>query len=210
MKETVYIVLEKVAKLSGDKDLKKLNVKLMDVCDVCCSNKDMENKINHLEVTVLDVDGQKHVRKLVSLTDLINIIEAHVDNVDISPVGENQIMLDYERTKSNNKLITTLAVGFMCIFTFIGSAYVIMAYNNDVGTIELFERIYGLLGITDYKETNMIEIAYGVGIALGIIVFYNHFGKMRISDTPTPIQVEMDKYEKDEEESLITQLGKSK
>ena len=56
----------------------------------------------------------------------------------------------------------------------------------------------------------MIEIAYGVGIALGIIVFYNHFGKMRISDTPTPIQVEMDKYEKDEEESLITQLGKSK
>ena len=103
-----------------------------------------------------------------------------------------------------------LAVGFMCIFTFIGSTYVIMAYNNDVGIIELFERIYGLLGITDYKETNMIEIAYGVGIALGIIVFYNHFGKMRISDTPTPIQVEMDKYEKDEEESLITQLGKSK
>ena len=141
---------------------------------------------------------------------MINIIEAQVDNVDISPVGENQVMLDYERTKSNNKLITMLAVGFMCIFTFIGSAYVIMAYNNDVGTIELFERIYGLLGITDYKETNMIEIAYGVGIALGIIVFYNHFGKMRISDTPTPIQVEMDKYEKDEEESLITQLGKSK
>ena len=27
LKETVYIVLEKAAKLSGDKDLKKLNVK---------------------------------------------------------------------------------------------------------------------------------------------------------------------------------------
>ena len=85
--------------------------------------------------------------------------------------------------------------------------YVIMAYNNDVGTIEIFEKIYNLLGISDYSRMNIIEIAYGVGLALGIIIFYNHFGRFRISDTPTPIQVEMNKYEKDEEDSLIAKLS---
>ena len=162
LKETVYIVLEKAAKLSGDKDLKKLNVKLMDVCDVCCSNKDMENKINHLEVTVLDVDGQKHVRKLVSLTDLINIIEAQVDNVDISPVGENQVMLDYERKKSNNKLIgikifllildsnllSTISIEISKLFKPFSISIIYKLFSPLSNIISPFNEIHGFLLLT--------------------------------------------------------------
>ena len=35
------------------------------------------------------------------------------------------------------------------------------------------------------------------------MVFYNHFAGVRFSSDPTPIEVEMDKYEKDVDDTLI-------
>lgn len=206
MNKKVYLILEKSAKLSGTKEDRKINVKISDVCTVNCADKQTQNRIEHINVCTLDVNGRKHVRRLVTLTELIELIDNDIPEADINPVGENQVLVDYE-VYSKKPVIQWIMVAFMCLFSFIGSMYVIMAYNNDVGTIEIFERVYALLDVTDYSEMNIIEIAYGIGLALGIIVFYNHFGKIRISDTPTPIQVEMDKYEKDEEDSLIAKLS---
>lgn len=206
MNKKVYLVLEKAAKLSGTKEDEKINVRISDVCTVNCQDKQIQKRIEHIQVCTLDVCGKKHVRKLVALTELIELIEEEMSDVDINPVGENQVLVDYE-VYNQKPVLQWIMTVFMCVFSFIGSMYVIMAYNNDVGTIEIFEKIYNLLGISDYSRMNIIEIAYGVGLALGIIIFYNHFGRFRISDTPTPIQVEMDKYEKDEEDSLIAKLS---
>ncbi len=54
----------------------------------------------------------------------------------------------------------------MAAFTFLGSMYAIMAYNNDVGTVEIFETVYEFLGLSDYSDNNVLEIAYGIGLAL--------------------------------------------
>lgn len=206
MNKKVYLVLEKAAKLSGTKEDEKINVRISDVCTVNCQDKQIQKRIEHIQVCTLDVCGKKHVRRLVALTELIELIEEEMSDVDINPVGENQVLVDYE-VYNQKSVFQWIMTAFMCVFSFIGSMYVIMAYNNDVGTIEIFEKIYNLLGISDYSRMNIMEIAYGAGLALGIIIFYNHFGRFRISDTPTPIQVEMDKYEKDEEDSLIAKLS---
>lgn len=206
MNKKVYLVLEKAAKLSGTKEDEKINVRISDVCRVNCQDKQIQKRIEHIQVCTLDVCGKKHVRRLVALTELIELIEEEMSDVDINPVGENQVLVDYE-VNNQKPVLQWIMTAFMCVFSFIGSMYVIMAYNNDVGTIEIFEKIYNLLGISDYSRMNIMEIAYGAGLALGIIIFYNHFGRFRISDTPTPIQVEMDKYEKDEEDSLIAKLS---
>lgn len=206
MNKKVYLVLEKAAKLSGTKEDEKINVRISDVCTVNCQDKQIQKRIEHIQVCTLDVCGKKHVRRLVALTELIELIEEDMSDVDINPVGENQVLVDYE-VNNQKPVLQWIMTAFMCVFSFIGSMYVIMAYNNDVGTIEIFEKIYNLLGISDYSRMNIMEIAYGAGLALGIIIFYNHFGRFRISDTPTPIQVEMDKYEKDEEDSLIAKLS---
>lgn len=206
MNKKVYLVLEKAAKLSGTKEDEKINVRISDVCTVNCQDKQIQKRIEHIQVCTLDVCGKKHVRRLVALTELIELIEEEMSDIDINPVGENQVLVDYE-VNNQKPVLQWIMTAFMCVFSFIGSMYVIMAYNNDVGTIEIFEKIYNLLGISDYSRMNIMEIAYGAGLALGIIIFYNHFGRFRISDTPTPIQVEMDKYEKDEEDSLIAKLS---
>ena len=48
-----------------------------------------------------------------------------------------------------------------------------------------------------------MEIMYSVGIAVGIIVFYNHFGGKRSTKDPTPIEVQMRLYEDDVNTTLV-------
>ena len=49
----------------------------------------------------------------------------------------------------------------------------------------------------------MLEISYSIGISVGILVFFNHFGKKRFSVDPTPMEVEMRLYENDIESTLV-------
>ena len=50
---------------------------------------------------------------------------------------------------------------------------------------------------------NTLEVSYSIGLAAGIIVFFNHIGGRRITKDPTPIEVEMRVYEKDVNDALI-------
>ena len=48
-----------------------------------------------------------------------------------------------------------------------------------------------------------LEICYSIGLAIGITVFFNHVGKKKITPDPTPMQVEMRKYEMDIDTAFI-------
>ena len=91
----------------------------------------------------------------------------------------------------------------VCIIIFIGSAYAIMAYNNDVSTIEIFEKVYLMSGVDWLMEYNVCEIAYAIGLFAGIAVFYDHFAGKKMSKAPTPIEVSMNQYVKDENQAMI-------
>ena len=56
---------------------------------------------------------------------------------------------------------------------------------------------------TPAKGINILEISYSIGLAIGIIVFFNHIGGRRITKDPTPIEVEMRIYETDVNTALI-------
>ena len=96
-----------------------------------------------------------------------------------------------------------IKVAVICFITMVGSGYGIIAYNNDVSTTDIFDRVYELLGASAYKATNAMEIAYAVGLFIGIVIFYDHFAGQKLSKAPTPLEVEMDKYDKDISESVI-------
>ena len=56
---------------------------------------------------------------------------------------------------------------------------------------------------TKIWEKKYLEVGYALGLGVGIIVFYNHFGPKKLSKDPTPIEVEMRKYETDINKALI-------
>ena len=55
---------------------------------------------------------------------------------------------------------------------------------------------------------NELEVCYCIGLGLGIILFFNHVGRKKITPDPTPIQIEMRKYEKDVDTIFIENAGR--
>ena len=91
---------------------------------------------------------------------------------------------------------------------FFGAAFAIMTFNTDVSISKLFSDIYADITGQNNDGFSILEISYSVGLGLGIIIFYNHFGKRRLSKDPTPIELEMRSYETDIETALVDGVNK--
>ena len=80
-----------------------------------------------------------------------------------------------------------------------------MTFNNDVDLGGLFSQIYTLVMGKSSDGFTILEISYSIGIGLGVLIFFNHFGHLKLSDDPTPMQVQMRTYENDVNQTLIEQ-----
>ena len=88
----------------------------------------------------------------------------------------------------------------MCFF---GASFTIMAFHNDIGIVDVFGKYYELVTGKESSGFTVLEVSYSIGLAAGIILFFNHIGGRRITKDPTPIEVEMASYEEDVEKALI-------
>ena len=88
-----------------------------------------------------------------------------------------------------------------------GGRSVETAYRESPLELLLSERAYRLL----YKMVmgrepesyHVLEISYSLGLAGGIILFFNHVGGRRLTRDTTPIEVAMKLYERDVDDTLI-------
>lgn len=53
-----------------------------------------------------------------------------------------------------------------------------------------------------------MEAGYSVGLAIGILVFFNHIAVKKLNTDPTPLEVEMRLYEENICKTLIDQAGR--
>lgn len=81
---------------------------------------------------------------------------------------------------------------FVILVVFFGSAFSIMSFDEDVAVGDLFEKIYDIS--QGDKDSKIIEWGYTIGMACGIIIFFNNFGRNN-RDEPTPIELKMKEYE---------------
>ena len=88
------------------------------------------------------------------------------------------------------------------IVIFFGSGFSIMAFHNDIGLVDLFAQIYTQVIGYAPEHIGGLEIGYSVGLALGILIFFNHISLRKKEDDPTPLQVEVSKYEQDVEDTI--------
>ena len=193
MSKTVYIKLRQLTKTN------KTDVYLSDIADVYADKKQLA-RIKSIKLA--DFYKVKKGRTCVNIMQIITCISQIDDTLDVNSVGESDAVIEY-RKYSQPAWINIILTALVCILIFIGSAYAIMAYNNDVSTVEIFEKIYLMAGADNYSEYNVIEIAYAVGLFAGIAVFYDHFMGHKLSKAPTPIEVAMNQYVKDENQALI-------
>ena len=73
------------------------------------------------------------------------------------------------------------------------------------GYSQAFEEIYVEFTGMEYTGFTVLEISYSIGIGLGAVFFFNHFGKRKLTQDPTPMEVEMRTYEDSVDTTIIEQ-----
>ena len=182
-------------------EVNEQTVLLKDIAKMSCSDRKIVSRLKTLKI--ISVQEKTYGRYVVSVLAIIEKIHEIYPQLEIVNLGEAQFVLTYRAPEKVNKFCTILKVAFVCVGGFLGAAFAIMTFNNDVGITELFEQVYKQFTGNESNGFTALEISYSIGIAIGITVFFNHIFGRKLSEDPTPIEVEMKKFEKDIKTMLI-------
>lgn len=196
--DTVYI------KADRDVEVTKPDVTLGDVVKMECSNPSVVPKLNTLKLLRFHHTDNKHQnRTAVSILKVIACIHEEYPNINVENMGETDFIVTYEEQQSAGGALHVAKMIGVVVISFIGAAFSIMAFNNDVDTTKMFGQIYELMTGQKSNGFTILELTYCIGVVIGILTFFNHFGKKKLTVDPTPMEVEMRLYENDIQTTLI-------
>lgn len=193
----------KILYIKGDRDVEvtKPDVTLGDLLNMECTDKMMLARIKTLKIIRFKKSGRQ--RCVVSVLKIIACVHEKFPQTDVENLGETDIIVTYEDQKTPALAWHIIKTVFVAAVTFFGAAFSIMAFNNDVDVTKLFGQIYELVTGQETSGFTILEITYSAGVAAGILIFFNHFGRKRFTVDPTPMEIQMRLYENDIQTTLI-------
>lgn len=200
MSDSLHIQLEENIKVHHP------HVYLQDIAKLSCSNPKILNRIR--VIPVADLKPDKPGRYVMSVMDIIDLIQKKEPALDINTIGEANFIITYQKEPGPSVLWRWVKVIFVCLAAFFGAAFSIMTFNNDVDVPALLEKVYFQVMGSPTTGFTILEISYSLGIGLGVLFFFNHFSRMKITDDPTPMQVQMRKYETDVNTTIIEEVDR--
>jgi stage V sporulation protein AA len=177
------------------------DVFLKDLGSLQCADRNVAAKFKSLKVKHFRKDKQR--RCVISSMRLIALMEKTCPDIQVQWLGEPDVLVEWVDVNKHKAWQQWLKIVLVSLVSLCGTAFTIMAYHNDVGINEVFEEVYRMVMNREPQGPNVLEVSYSIGLALGIIVFYNHIGGRRLTKDPTPIEVAMRNYEYDVDMALI-------
>lgn len=184
---TVYV------KASGNCIVYDKNITLGDVLKIECTNLGMLRAIRQMELYQFNHEHSV----VISILKVIEIIHQDYPNMEVVNCGECDFIVEYQKSTVKSKWIEKIKLILIALIVFFGSAFTIMTFHVDIGIQKVFSNFYEQLMGAAKPTVTELEISYSIGLAVGIIVFFNHFSKKKLTKDPTPIEVEMKKYNQD-------------
>ena len=192
---TVYIKAERNTQMQTD------DVFLKDIASVYCEDKAILARVKAIKLHTFHEGNKK--RFFISMTEVVKLVKEAVSGTEVESIGEPDMIVErvyVEKKKGAVEAVKIFVVSLVCFF---GASFTIMAFHNDIGIVDVFAKYYRLVMGTESSGFTVLEVSYSIGLAAGIILFFNHIGGRRITKDPTPIEVEMAIYEEDVEKALI-------
>ena len=192
---TLYIQAKRNVEAQNDEVL------LGDAASIYCEDAAVRAKANSMRIHKFH-QGQE-TRTVISMMKIIEKLTQMSPGLTVESIGESAIVLEKIPAKKYKGPLVVWKIILVAAVSFFGTAFTIMAYHNYIGISDVFMRIYEIVTGEESSGCTTLEIAYSVGLCLGIIVFYNHVGGRRITKDPTPLEVEMRNYERDVNTTLV-------
>lgn len=197
---TVYIKCDRnVEVLSPD-------VFMSDIGSLRCADSNISARLKALKVHHFGKNSCK--RFVLSTLKIVELMEETCPGITVQIIGEPDVLIEWVSVDKHKGFQQWSKVILVCLVSFFGTAFTIMAYHNDVGINDVFSEVYRMVMDKEPGGINVLELSYSAGLAAGIIVFFNHIGGRRITKDPTPIEVAMRNYETDVDKTLIETAGR--
>ena len=179
------VLIKDIAAVSGPKNLKL-------AIEEICLFKPQVTKLTHFSVSTLKI---------------IDAIHEKFPDVTINNVGELDGVVEYNPVKPKpHPIWEWVKLAGVCVIVFAGATVAIMAYNTDVSMSKTFTTLYKVFTGEVNDSPAWLTIPYAIGMPIGVAAFYNHIGTKKLTEDPTPIQVEINAYEKQVEDTIIDTL----
>lgn len=200
MSDTLYLQIDQNVEVDHP------HVYLQDIAKLSCSNSKALNRLRVMPV--INLEPAKPGRYVMAVMELVEEIRKKEPNLDITPIGEPNFIITYKTEPVHGMIWRWAKVILVCVATFFGAAFSIMTFNNDVDLGSLFSQVYTQVTGQESTGFGILEISYSVGVGLGVLFFFNHFGRMKITDDPTPMQVQMREYEDSVNNTIIEEIDR--
>jgi len=185
--------------------VKNRNVLIKDIADVFAP-PNLLKKVKNIKL--IEIKSNEKKKYLITIIDIIEAIDLALPGHTINNVGETDTVIEFQpEEKKKNKAVDFLKIAFVSIVLFAGSSTAIMSFHSDSQMAAVFENYYYIFFNEKIENPIIIDLPYSIGLAVGIIVFFNHFSGKKITDDPTPIEVEMSTYENNVTDNIIDTLN---
>ena len=201
MKRTiVYIKIDKNIEVTNK------TVYLEDVAKLYSSDSSLVRNLNRQIVMTIECD--QDTKYCFSIMKIIQLITIHHPEVEVINLGEVEFVVSYTKPKKPKKWLEYIKTGFAGLVNFFGGAFSIMTFNEDASISDIFSNVYQMVMGKEKTGWSAMEVGYSIGIGVGVILFFNHFSKVKLNKDPTPMQIEMRKYEDDINSTLIQDVSR--
>ena len=200
MSDTLYLQLDQNIHVTHP------HIYLQDIAKLSCSNSKILNRLRVIPVVNLAPD--KPGRYVMSVMDLITEIQKKEPDLEINTIGEENFIITFKNKPGPGIIWQWCKIIVVGLATFFGAGFSIMTFNNDVDVGSLFDQIYTQVTGQVSNHFTVLEITYSIGIGLGVLFFFNHFGHMKITTDPTPMQIQMRLYEDDVNKTIIEDIDR--
>lgn len=111
----------------------------------------------------------------MTVVDIIEKVQALYPNMEVNNLGETDFIVTYVEQGKEHPVWDFVKTVLISAVIFFGSAFSIMAFNNDINVTELFAQVYEQCTGAVSDGYTILEISYSLGLSVGIILFFNHF-----------------------------------
>lgn len=200
--EKVYIVLKTKKAIELDK-----HVYVKDISDVYCQNAKLGKDIEGVRV----YNGEKVENWLsINFNEVVKKILERYPNIDISPLGPTEVLLEIKSQEKANKLFEILKISFVSIILFFGAALGIIYFHEDINMKETLAKMYFTFSGEKVDNPLIMTIPYSLGLAIGVITFFKRVPSksLRRRKEPGPLDIELYLYDQDMEQYILNELKK--
>lgn len=196
MKEdVVYLKLDQCSQVVNRR------ITVGDVAEILATDTSLEKEIR--QTVLYTVKGDKNEKLVFSSMKVIEMIRKLRPGIQVENIGETEFIAEYKMPVSVKKGWEYVKTALLFLIVFFGAAFTIMTFNTDVSVGDVFQQFYKLVTGENQSSGSVMEVAYSIGIGIGILGFYNHFSAGKIQEDPTPIHIEMRSYEQEMNQAVI-------